>query len=104
MEQSASIVKLAAAMIKAQKEVKIVEKEAINPFFKSKYADLPAIFKEYQRVFLNHGLVVVQIPEGKGLRTTIAHESGEFMSGVAELLLAKQDPQGLGSALTYMRR
>lgn len=104
MEQSASIVKLTVAMIKAQKEIKVVEKSAENPFFHSKYADLPAIFKEYQRVFLNHGLVVVQIPEGKGLRTTIAHESGEFMSGTAELLFTKQDPQGMGSAITYMRR
>ena len=38
------------------------------------------------------------------MRTTIAHESGEFMSGLAELLLTKQDPQGMGSSITYMRR
>lgn len=104
MEQSQTIVKLVGAICKAQKELNIVNKDAINLYFKSKYADLPAIFREYQRVFLEHGLVVIQVVEGKSLRTTIAHESGEFMSGSAELLLTKQDPQGMGSAITYMRR
>lgn len=104
MEKSDSIAKLTAAIVEAQKEVQVVEKSAENPFFKSKYADLPAIVKEYQRVFPKHGLAVVQIVEGKGLRTTITHTSGEWMSGLAELLVAKQDPQGLGSAITYMRR
>jgi hypothetical protein len=104
MEKSESIKQLTVALVKAQTEIKIVGKEAVNPFFKSKYADLPAIFKEYQRVFLKHGLVVTQIPEGAGLRTTLAHESGEWISGVAGLLLVKNDPQGQGSAITYMRR
>lgn len=104
MEQSQSIVKLVGALIKAQSDIRVVEKGAENPFFHSKYADLPAIFKEYQRVFLKHGLVVVQLVEGKGLRTTLAHESGEFVSGVADMILQKNDPQGLGSAITYQRR
>ena len=104
MEKSDSIVKLTGALIKAQMELEVVGKNAKNPFFKSKYADLPAIFAEYQRVFLKHGLAVIQIVEGKSLRTTLAHDSGEYVSGLAELLLVKQDPQGLGSAITYMRR
>lgn len=104
MEKSESITHLVEALVLAQAEVKIVEKEANNPFFKSKYADLPAIQKEYQRVFPKHGLVVTQMPEGVGLRTTIAHKSGEWMSALATLLLTKNDPQGLGSAITYMRR
>jgi len=104
MEKSDSIIKLAKAIIAAQSEIKVVEKEAVNPFFKSKYADLPAIFKEYQRVFLKHGVAVIQVVEGLGLRTTILHDSGEWMSGLATLNPVKNDPQGLGSAITYMRR
>ena len=104
MEKSDSIAKLAVALVAAQAELKVVEKEAINPFFKSKYADLPAIVKEYQRVFPKHGLAVTQIPEGAGLRTTIVHISGEFISSVADLKPVKNDPQAIGSAITYMRR
>jgi hypothetical protein len=104
MEKSDSIIKLTGALIKAHAEVKVVEKGAENPFFKSKYADLPAITKEYQRVFPKYGLAVIQAVEGKALRTTMLHESGEWISSLADMLVAKQDPQGLGSAITYMRR
>ena len=104
MQKSESIGILVAALIAAQKELKIVEKSAENPFFKSKYADLPAIDKEYKRVFPSHGLVVTQFPDGKGLTTVLAHSSGEWISSTAEAPLAKADPQGLGSMITYLRR
>ena len=105
MEKSESIKNLAVALVAAQGELKVVEKGAENPFFKSKYADLPAIVKEYQRVFPKHGLSVVQIIEGMGLRTILMHISGEWLScPPAVLNPVKNDPQGLGSAITYMRR
>lgn len=104
MEKSESIKQLTAALLAAQAELKVVEKGAENPFYKSKYADLPAIFAEYQRVFPKHGLVVSQIVEGAGLRTILAHVSGEWVSGLASLMMVKSDPQGQGSAITYMRR
>ena len=104
MEKSESIKNLVVALLKAQADVKLVEKEANNPFFKSKYADLPAIDKEYKRVFLKHGLVVTQLIEGMGMITVLAHESGEYMLSTATLNPTKNDPQGLGSAITYMRR
>lgn len=104
MDKSESIKNLAAALIAAQQEVKIVEKSADNPFFKSKYADLPAIDKEYKRVFLKHGLVVSQFPNGKGLTTLLMHISGEFVGATGEAPLAKNDPQGYGSMITYLRR
>jgi hypothetical protein len=38
------------------------------------------------------------------LITTLAHTSGQFISGEYPLCPAKSDPQGQGSALTYARR
>ena len=38
------------------------------------------------------------------LTTRLIHESGEWIEDTASCPLAKQDPQGLGSALTYLRR
>jgi hypothetical protein len=104
MEKSESIKNLVGALIKAQSEIKLVEKGATNPFFKSKYADLPAIDHEYKRVFPKHGLVVSQLIEGSTLVTILAHESGEYVLSAATLNPVKNDPQGLGSAITYMRR
>ena len=104
MEKSDSIIKLVSALIKAHKEVSVIRKSALNPFFKSKYADLPAVDAEYKRVFPSHGLAVVQAVEGAGLRTTLLHESGEWISSIANMMPIKNDPQAQGSAITYMRR
>ena len=38
------------------------------------------------------------------LETTIMHESGEYMSSVMPMPVAKKDAQGYGSAMTYARR
>ena len=39
-----------------------------------------------------------------GVETIIMHESGEFISGEFLLKCSKNDPQGMGSAITYARR
>jgi hypothetical protein len=104
MEKSESIGKLATAVICAQQELKVISKSADNPFFHSKYADLVSVWNEYKRVFPKHGLAVLQSIEGMGLRTTLIHESGEFVSSVAALVMVKNDPQGQMSAVTYNRR
>ena len=38
------------------------------------------------------------------LETVVLHDSGEWMAGVSGSPLQKNDPQGVGSALTYLRR
>ena len=104
MEKSDSIVNLTGALIKAHKEVNIIKKVAENSYFHSKYADLPAVVEEYKKVFPKNGLIVLQSVENNGLRTTLIHESGEFLSSWAEMMPIKNDPQAQGSAITYMRR
>ena len=102
MEKSDSIVALTKALIKAQWELETVAKD--TQAYNYKYATLPAVFEEYKKHFLKHGLVVIQQVEGNGLRTTLSHESGEWISSVANLMPIKNDPQAQGSAITYMRR
>lgn len=92
-----------------------VAKDANNPFFKSKYAPLESILPAIKVPLKEAGLVFTQIttslcgPMGDNsipalLTKLIDTESGEFIEGTVPLILAKQDPQGVGSAITYMRR
>lgn len=88
-----------------QSKCPLIKKDASNPFFKSKYAPLDSILPIVLPLLKECGLVVSQIPNGTTLKTIIAHiESGEILEGNADLILDKQNPQGHGSAITYMRR
>lgn len=106
--QTPQIAKLAAALVALQADLKPVDKSANNPFFHSSYAPLPEIMKAVQPLLAKHKLAVTQfmtnIDGQSALRTILLHESGECIEDVVPLLLAKQDPQSQGSAVTYARR
>ena len=108
MTKSDTIASLAAALNKAQAEMSGAKKSAKNPFFKSNYANLEEVINCVKEPFANNGLSFVQFPiSGEGLagvETIIMHESGEFISGEFLLKCSKNDPQGMGSAITYARR
>lgn len=100
--------KLSAALVAFQTECPSVAFDKKNPHFNSRYASLAGILKTIGPVLAKHGLAVVQFPisgDGKvGCLTRIVHESGESMEETLLLPLAKNDPQGAGSAITYARR
>lgn len=108
MQRSDSIAKLAQALAKAQGEMENASKNSQNPHFRSKYADLAEIINTVRPVLAKHGLSVTQFPSFDGtlahVETIIAHESGEWMSGTTSSPVQKADPQGIGSATTYLRR
>jgi hypothetical protein len=108
MEKSDSIAELAKALSSAQGEMKGAHKDSENPFFKSKYADLASVWEAIRAPFAKHGLSVVQTTsegdKGLMLHTTLIHLSGQFISSGMLVKPVKQDPQGLGSALSYSRR
>lgn len=108
MNQSESIVKLSAALVKAQAEMSGAVKDSANPFFKSKYADLQSVIKAIKEPFAKHGLAYTQFPitsdSGIGVTTRLVHESGEWLECGFFLPLTKLDPQAAGSAITYARR
>ena len=118
MNQSESIAKLSAALVKAQAEMSGAVKDSANPFFKSSYADLNSVIKAIKEPFAKYGLAYTQFPytddKGVGVVTRLIHESGEWLEcgytlplgfvkkdGVVE---PKLDPQAAGSAITYARR
>jgi len=109
MKTSDSIGKIATALLKAQREITFAAKDANNPFFKSKYADLPTVIDAVKPALNNAGIVFIQsaTPSESGtlsLATRLIHESGEWIEDVATAPLQKNDPQGYGSAITYLRR
>jgi hypothetical protein len=85
-------------------------KDAKNPFFKSSYADLTSVIKAIKEPFANNGLSYSQFPVtsegggGVGVVTVLLHSSGQWIESEFYLPLAKKDPQGGGSAITYARR
>jgi len=108
VNQSESIAKLSAALVKAQAEMSGAVKDSANPFFKSSYADLNSVIKAIKEPFSKHGLAYTQFPitgdNGIGVTTRLIHESGEWIECGFFLPLTKLDPQAAGSAITYARR
>jgi hypothetical protein len=105
MEKSNEITKLTAALVKFQGQMLKVGKDSINPHFKNRYASLSTIIEATQKPLADCGLAIIQLPEGENcLRTVLIHESGEYLSESYKMTPSKNDPQGLGSAITYQRR
>lgn len=104
-----TLAKLIPALVKAQKEMSPVYKDATNPHFRSKYADLAGVVEAVSDALQANGLVVVSTFSYKNetalLYTTLYHESGEYIESVYPLLVKDPtDPQKLGAAITYARR
>ena len=105
MEKSEKINNLTKSLLQFHKEIGKIAKTSTNPFFKSKYADLPSILDAINEPLQNAGLVIVSIPDNDGLTTLLLHsESGEYISANAIMKPVKNDPQAIGSAITYQRR
>lgn len=110
MNKSDDISKLALALCLAQPVIKVALMDSVNPFFKSKYADLGAVWDAVKPALKEQGLAVSQFPDHIGqepaLTTMLIHISGQWLSGTYPLMVTDKDhtPQGYGSALTYARR
>jgi hypothetical protein len=109
MQKSEQLNELAKAMSAVQLELRPASKDANNPFFKSKYADLNSVWNACRDLLGKHGLAVIQ-GNSVGLdgtvivETILTHSSGQWIQSELALPLAKTDPQGVGSAITYGRR
>ena len=111
MNQSESTANLAKALSIVQGKLTYAKKDSKNPFFKSNYADLESVWDACRDLLSNNGLAVSQFPglysdldKSMSLVTILTHESGEWISQEMSVPVSKVDPQGAGSALTYMRR
>lgn len=108
VEMSASIGKLAPALVKAQRNIEHASKDSENPHFGSKYADLAATFDACLDALLAQGIALTQpvAADGRKVRvcTMFLHESGEWMRATLTLTAQQDTPQAIGSAITYGRR
>lgn len=109
MNSSPTITKISAALVKAQAEMGNAIKSADNPFFKKKYADLNSVREAILPILSKHGMVAIQptaVIEGINyVETIILHESGEYISGLTQIITDKpNDAQRHGSGLSYARR
>lgn len=108
IETSADTAKLDAALAKAQGEIEAASKDKTNPAFKSRYADLTAVWGACRPALAKHGISLTQWPvhsdDGRlHIVTRIAH-GGEWIKAHFSIPVTKQDPQGYGSATTYAKR
>jgi len=107
MEKSEKITNIAKALMDFNAKVTKISKDAKNPFFKSNYASLSNIQDAIAKPLSESGLVYSQMPTGiNGLTTILIHaESGEYFMDSYTMPVSKQnDPQAVGSAITYAKR
>ena len=106
--QSENIAELAAALSKAQANITGALKDSANPFFKSRYADLNSVWDACRKQLTDNGLSVIQttdiVSDTVVVRTTLAHASGQWISGVLPVKAKDDGPQAQGSGITYARR
>jgi hypothetical protein len=109
MIESPQINELAAALAKAQGEMRGAAKDSTNPHFHSQYADLASVWDACRGPLSRNGLSVVQCAgkiDGNNLlmTTILLHSSGQSITSELSLPVSKLDAQGVGSAITYARR
>ena len=105
MKTSETITKITPAFLAAQKKIESVIKDATNPYYRSKYADLTAVIGACKDELNKNGIAILQPIDGMTVETVLVHESGEWFSSLTPIVCKSQnDPQALGSAITYSKR
>ena len=101
---------LYTALVKCQTQIKVALKDSANSHFKSRYADLTSVMLACKDALAANDLAVLQLSRihesgTPVLVTRIIHVSGEHIEGEFPLVCKDpNDPQKLGSAVTYARR
>lgn len=97
------------ALAAAQMEMESVKKGSVNPAFKSRYADLADVLQVAMPALNRHGMTMFWgfVDDGKqsAFRTRLVH--GETETEIfcdVPLIVAKNDMQGMKSAITYAKR
>jgi hypothetical protein len=93
-----------AKIASVKSEIGTLTKKSDNPFYKSKYLELSDLLEAVEPLLHSNGLVLMQPIVNNEVRSEIYDiETGEVtISSIA--LPTIQDPQKLGSAITYFRR
>ena len=97
------------ALAAAQTEMGPVVKGAVNPHFRSRYADLADVMQVALPALNKHGIAAWHSTTSADgatiMRTTLSHgESDTHINCDVPLIVAKNDMQGMKSATTYAKR
>lgn len=109
MQTSPNIAAIAAALAKAQGQMRPALKDASNPAFRSKYADLAAVMEAARGPLSANKIALVQDAtlgdNGISVTTHLLHSSGEWLQfGPYTVPVDKQTAHGVGSATSYAKR
>lgn len=108
MQSSDEINEIAAALAKAQGQIKNPAKTRENPHFRSAYADLATGLNGLRPALSAQGIAIVQATDinrdGVFLVTRLIHSSGQYIGCIYPVASSSADHQKLGAALTYSRR
>lgn len=110
MKTSENIDEICKALAAFHSEVGRISKDGTNPYLKNRYATIDQIIEEIRPILASKGLFILQAPSNNEsgeiqMTTRILHESGQWIESPALTLKAqKNDPQAIGSAVTYARR
>jgi hypothetical protein len=109
MDWGSKMKNIATALAAAQANMGKALKQANNSHFRSKYADLGNVMDACLPALNEAGIALIQPTgeddHGRYVETVLIHgESGEQLSCKVPLIVAKNDMQGYGSAVTYARR
>jgi hypothetical protein len=94
-------------LLEFQKRVGSIKKDSVNPFYKSKYADINSLLDIVKPVLNEVGLLVVQplgILDGKNILMTKVFDDDKIVLESSIIIPDNLDPQKIGSAITYYRR
>ena len=96
---------IVGALLKFNKSIGVIDKDAKNPYFRSDYAPLPTILKDIKQPMQDAGLTINHFPVGDNrLITRLSHSSGEYFQCLTFMKSVKDTPQDRGSVITYMMR
>lgn len=108
LELSTTIGALSEALASCQGDIRTATKNATNPHFRSKYADLEETIDCVKPHLAKHNLAFTQHPSYTDgivfLTSFLSHSSGEWIKSTCSAPITKVDIQGVGSVITYLRR
>ena len=87
-----------------QQEIGTISKDAKNPFYKSRYFDINSLIKQLQPLLKKHRLLLLQPIEDDMVYSKLICVDGTGGVISALKLPEMNDPQKLGSCITYYRR
>ena len=108
MKLSEKFDEILPALHKARSQFVKVKKDRQNTHLKNKYATLDSVLDAITPALTENKLMIMQdserVENALRVETTVIHISGQWAKFYFDIPIAKNDPQGVGSAFTYGRR